>query len=214
MAKLLEYYSALYDRFGLQNWWPADSPFEMMVGAILTQNTSWTGVEKAIANLRNNDLLDPHTIVETEQDVLAGIIRPAGYYNQKAKRLKSYSGWFVERFDANVDQMKSIPLPQMREELLGQKGIGPETADSILLYALDHPSFVIDAYTFRVLRRHHLIDEEATYEEMKEFFEENLPPEPALYNDFHAQIVNVGKHFCRKTPKCTECPLAPLLPEA
>jgi endonuclease-3 related protein len=209
---LREYHRLLRERFGARNWWPADSPFEMMVGAILTQNTAWTGVEKAIANLKAADLLDPRRVAEADPAIVAALIRSSGYFNQKTKRLQDFARWFVDRFDGDPDQMKEVPLPEMREELLAQKGIGPETADSILLYALDHPTFVIDAYTFRVLHRHGFVGEDATYDEMKALFEDTLPNETDLFNDFHAQIVNVGKLFCRKTPKCDDCPLNPLLP--
>ncbi len=212
MAELREYYETLRDHFGLQNWWPAESPFEMMVGAILTQNTAWTGVEKAIGNLKKHALLDPHSIAESDPAILATLIRPAGYFNQKTKRLRSFAAWFVSRFDGDVQQMKTLPLAEMRVELLAQNGIGPETADSILLYALGHATFVVDAYTYRVLHRHGFVAEDATYDEMKALLEESLPSSEPLFNDFHAQIVTVGKHFCRTRPRCDECPLKPLLP--
>lgn len=212
MGNLEEYYRTLLDRFGYQNWWPAESPFEMMIGAILTQNTAWTGVEKAITNLKENDLLNPESISTVEPERLAGLIRPAGYFNQKTKRIQSFTRWFLERFEGNIKRMKDVPLLEMREELLAQNGIGPETADSILLYALRHPTFVIDTYTYRMLHRHGFVGEESSYEEMKTVMEEQLPKEEALFNDFHAQIVRVGKEYCRKEPKCEECPLKNDLP--
>ena len=212
MGDLEEYYRTLLDRFGHQNWWPAESPFEMMIGAILTQNTAWTGVEKAITNLKENDLLNPESISTVEPEGLTGLIRPAGYFNQKTKRIQSFTRWFLERFEGNIKRMKEVPLLEMREELLAQNGIGPETADSILLYALRHPTFVIDTYTYRMLHRHGFVGEESSYEEMKTVMEEQLPKEEALFNDFHAQIVRVGKEYCRKKPKCEECPLKNDLP--
>ena len=212
MGDLEEYYRTLLDRFGHQNWWPAESPFEMMIGAILTQNTAWTGVEKAITNLKENDLLNPESISTVDPERLAGLIRPAGYFNQKRKRIQSFTRWFLERFEGKMERMKEVPFLEMREELLAQKGIGPETADSILLYALRHPTFVIDTYTYRILHRHGFVGEESSYEEMKTVMEEQLPKEEALFNDFHAQIVRVGKEYCRKKPNCKECPLKNDLP--
>jgi len=212
MRDLEEYYRTLLDRFGHQNWWPAESPFEMMIGAILTQNTAWTGVEKAITNLKENDLLNPESISTVDPERLAGLIRPAGYFNQKTKRIQTFTRWFLERFEGKMERMKEVPFLEMREELLAQNGIGPETADSILLYALRHPTFVIDTYTYRMLHRHGFVGEESSYEEMKTVMEEQLPKEEALFNDFHAQIVRVGKEYCRKKPKCKECPLKNDLP--
>ena len=168
MATLKDYHKALLKRFGPQGWWPGETPFEVMVGAILTQNTAWKNVEKAIATLKTYGLLDPHKIHETDQDTLALAIKPAGYFNVKAKRLKSLIEWFVTKHGADVERLKRIPPDRLREELLEVKGIGPETADSILLYALDVPTFVVDAYTYRVLTRHGSVGEEATYDDMKE----------------------------------------------
>ncbi len=212
MGSLPEYYRILLTHFGHQNWWPADTPFEMMAGAILTQNTSWKGVEKAIINLKEHQVLDPESLAFVEHEIIARLIRPAGYFNQKAKRLKTFSRWFLDRFEGKISRMKEVPFSEMREELLGQNGIGPETADSILLYALRHPTFVIDAYTFRLLHRHGFVGEETSYDEMKALCEDALPADEALFNDFHAQIVQVGKEYCRKKPKCEECPLRELLP--
>jgi endonuclease-3 related protein len=212
MGNLEEYYRTLLDRFGHQNWWPAESPFEMMIGAILTQNTAWTGVEKAITHLKENDLLNPESISTVNPERLAGLIRPAGYFNQKTKRIQSFTRWFLEKFEGKIERMKEVPFLEMREELLAQNGIGPETADSILLYALRHPTFVIDTYTYRMLHRHGFVGEESSYEEMKTVMEEQLPKEEALFNDFHAQIVRVGKEYCRKKPNCEQCPLKNDLP--
>jgi len=212
MAGLRDYHDDLLRRYGPQHWWPAETPFEVMVGAILTQNAAWKNVEKAIATLRTYGLLDPHKIHELDQDTLALAIKPAGYFNVKAKRLKSFVDWFVTKHGADVDALKALPPHRLREELLEVKGIGPETADSILLYALDVPTFVVDAYTHRVLTRHELIGEEATYDDMKEYVEKRLPRERALYNEFHALIVAVGKQYCRKKAKCEDCPLKGRLP--
>ena len=212
MAPLRKYFDALLARYGPPKWWPGDSPFEVMVGAILTQNTAWKNVEKAIHNLKTYYLLDPRKIHELDQDTLALAIKPAGTYNLKAARLKGFVAWFLERFDGDVERMKQASPDRLREELLEVKGIGPETADAILLYALGMPVFVVDAYTHRVLTRHELALEEATYEDMKEYFERNLPRDAKLYNDFHALIVSVGKDFCRPKAKCEECPLKGFLP--
>ncbi|MBI2901384.1 MAG: endonuclease III domain-containing protein [Planctomycetes bacterium] len=209
---LPRYYRALLKHYGPRHWWPAETPFEVMVGAILTQNTAWTNVEKAIHNLKAAGMLEPRPIAEADAATLARLIRPAGYFNVKARRLQDFVRWFVERWRGDVRIMRLVPPERMREELLDVKGIGPETADSILLYALEHPVFVVDAYTFRVLHRHGFVGEEATYDEMKEIFEGTVPRDAALFNDFHAQIVNVGKDFCRATPRCEKCPLRKFLP--
>ncbi len=206
-------YRALRAAFGHQGWWPGRSRFEVIVGAILTQNTNWRNVEKAIANLRAAGVLSPGAIRDLPQAELARLIRPAGYFNVKARRLAAFVRWLEEECGGNLDRMFARPLAPLREALLSVRGIGPETADSILLYAGQKPSFVVDAYTWRVLTRHGLVPEETSYDEMKAVFEENLPADTPLFNDFHAQIVRVGKEFCRKTePRCEAgCPLAPFL---
>ncbi len=212
MADLRAYYRDLLEHYGPQEWWPGETPFEIMVGAILTQSTAWKNVEKAIATLKTYGLLDARKIHELDQDTLALAIKPAGYFNVKAKRLKSFVEWFVTKHGADVESMRRVPPDRLREELLGVKGVGPETADSILLYALDLPTFVVDAYTHRVLTRHEMIGEEATYDDMKEFLEKRLPRDAPLFNEFHALIVAVGKQFCRKKARCEECPLKGRLP--
>lgn len=209
---LPEYYRALRERFGARNWWPADSPFEVMVGAILTQNTAWPNVEKAVANLKSCGLLDPRKIRALDLPTLSAAIRPAGYFRVKAHRLKNFVTWYLKAYGGDLRRMMDVPTSRLREELLSVKGVGPETADSILLYALGRPSFVVDAYTYRVLTRHHLVPEDAGYDEMKDFFESRLPPDVPRYNDYHAQIVEVGKTYCRSKPRCEECPLRPFLP--
>jgi len=213
MASLQEYLDALRAHYGPPKWWPAETPFEVMVGAILTQNTAWKNVEKALHNLKTYDLLDARKIHELDQDTLALAIKPAGTYNLKAARLKGFVAWFLERFEGDLERMRQVPIHRLREELLGVKGIGPETADAILLYALEMPSFVVDTYSHRVLTSHELALDEATYDDLKEYFEKNLPRDAKLYNDFHALIFSVGKEFCRPKARCESCPLKPYLPQ-
>lgn len=204
---------ALVAAFGPQGWWPGRSRFEIVAGAILTQNTSWSNAEKAIRALAAAGALSPEAIREAPLPRLARLVRSCGTYNVKARRLKRFVAWLFERFDGSLDRMFARPWRDLREELLEIPGIGPETADAILLYAGGQPTFVVDTYTHRVLSRHGLVPEEASYDEMKALFEDNLPPDPDLFNDYHAQIVRVGKEFCRKTePRCDAgCPLAPFL---
>lgn len=205
---LKRYYDKLRQNFGPQHWWPGDGPFEVMVGAVLTQNTNWGNVEKAINNLKEAGELSPTAIYKMRQDKLARLIRPSGYFNIKAKRLKGLIKWFVDRFDGDIQKMFSQDLQGLREELLSVKGVGPETADSILLYAGNLPSFVVDTYTYRVLVRHQLIFEESTYDDIKSFFEDNLPEDIAMYNEYHALLVQVGKTYCKpREPSCEDCPL-------
>ncbi len=209
---LRRYFDALLRHYGPRHWWPGDTPFEVMVGAVLAQNTAWRNAEKAIANLKALGLLDPRRLLELEPEALARAIRPAGTFNVKARRLRSLLEWFVGRHGADPERLKKVPLPRLREELLGVEGVGPETADSILLYALGLPTFVVDAYTHRVLARHALAPEETTYDDLKELFERALPADPRLYNEFHALIVSVGKDFCRPKARCERCPLKKFLP--
>jgi len=205
--RLMEIYRRLYERFGPQGWWPADGPFEVIVGAILTQNTAWRNVERAIGNLKEEGLLDPWALLEVDEGELASLIRPAGYYNVKSKRLKAFIRYFCEKYQGNLEKMFQRPLPQLREELLGVDGIGPETADSILLYAGGRPVFVVDAYTRRALSRHHIIEEGATYQEVQELFMKNLPHDVELFKEYHALFVRLGKTHCRPKPLCEGCPL-------
>jgi endonuclease III related protein len=208
--QLKEIYDLLYKRFGPQDWWPGDTPFEVIVGAILTQNTNWTNVEKAIINIKNADLLTPEKLHHIDITKLAALIRPAGYFNIKAKRLKNFLDWFFDNYDGRFVSLEKVKTYELWEQLLSVKGIGPETADSILLYALNRPVFVVDAYTARVCARHQLISEDADYHQIQETFESNLPSNTQLFNEFHALIVNLGKNYCKPTPKCEECPLNPL----
>ena len=210
---LQQYYRAMLRRFGPQHWWPGESPFEVMVGAMLTQNTNWKNVEKAIANLRNAHALDPHILHEMALPELAALIRPAGYFRVKSRRLKNLVAWFVERYDGDIEALAGRSTHVLREELLEVSGVGRETADSILLYALDRPIFVIDTYTYRVLSRHRFVAEETDYEEMRGLFEGTLKRDVPTWNEYHALLVRVGNEFCRPKPKCEECPLRKYLPE-
>jgi endonuclease-3 related protein len=211
---LRDVYNRLLAVYGPQNWWPGDSPFEIMVGAILVQNTAWKNVEKAIRNLADAELLDPRALAEVDAEELQELIRPAGYYRLKTKRLLHLVRFIVKRYDGDLDTMFCTSLSTLREELLSLNGIGPETADSILLYAGGLPTFVVDTYTHRVLARHGWIGYDAEYYEIKDTFESQLEQDVALYNEFHALLVRVGHLHCRKTPKCDGCPLEELLPES
>jgi endonuclease-3 related protein len=205
--RLKEIYDLLFKRFGPQDWWPGDTPFEVIVGAILTQNTNWTNVEKAITNLKKANLLIPDKLHKLDIKKLAELIRPAGYFNIKVKRLKNFLDWFFENYCGELKNLENVSTAELRQQLLSVKGIGPETADSILLYALNRPVFVVDAYTARICSRHHLIGEDADYHQIQETFEFNLPSDIKLFNEYHALIVRLGKDFCKPTPKCEECPL-------
>jgi endonuclease-3 related protein len=205
--KLQEIYCRLYAYFGPRHWWPADSPFEVIVGAILTQNTAWRNVEKAIDNLKGANLLDPKMIYAIDELALARMIRSSGYYQLKAKRLKNFVNFLFERYDGSLDEMFSEEVEELRGKLLEIKGIGPETADSILLYAGGKPVFVVDAYTKRIFSRHNFIDNKATYYAVQDFFMAHLPREVRLFNEYHALIVKLGHLFCRRTPVCEGCPL-------
>ncbi len=204
-------YELLYKAFGPRNWWPADSPFEVAIGAILTQNTNWKNVEKAIANLKKANILSPEELHKIDIKNLAEHIKPAGYFNIKAKRIKNFMNWLFENYDGSLDQMFSEGLSSLRENLLSVNGIGAETADSILLYAGEMPTFVIDSYTCRILSRHEMLPDEGSYDDVKSLFEDNLPEDTQLYNDFHAQLVHLGNQFCKPKRKCEECPLNVLL---
>jgi len=207
---LTEIYRLLYDEFGLQHWWPGDTGFEIITGAILTQNTNWANVEKAINNLKSADCLTPEKLHHLDQAQLAQLIRPAGYFNVKAKRLKNFINWLFTNYNGELTDLESIDTGRLREELLTIKGVGRETADSILLYAFDRPIFVVDAYTARVIFRHELIAPDADYEQLKELFESSLPADTQLFNEYHALLVRVGKEFCRPKARCSGCPLEKL----
>ncbi len=205
-------YYKLYQAFGPQHWWPGDTPFEVAVGAVLTQNTNWGNVERAISNLKKNKALSAKAIHEIPPKKLAELIRPAGYFNVKAARLKSFMNFFMNTYHGNMNKMKNEDTYTLREKLLSVKGIGPETADSILLYALEKTVFVIDAYTKRVLSRHGVMEHEKSYDEFQGLFHSSVEKDTKLFNEYHALFVKVGKTYCkRKKPMCDNCPLKVML---
>jgi len=210
---LTEYFDALLTAFGPQHWWPARTRTEVIVGAVLTQNTAWSNVEKAICNLKKAGVLSIQGLIELETNKLADLIRPSGYFNVKAARLKNFLFFLSEQYGASLNSLfKKSDDGDVRSPILSVKGIGPETADSILLYAGGRPEFVVDAYTKRVFSRHGLVEERAGYEEVKGFFMANLPSDAALFNEYHALIVRLGKEFCRpRNPRCESCPLKDFL---
>jgi endonuclease III related protein len=208
MRKLLtDLYEILWQTFGPQGWWPGETPFEVALGAILTQNTNWRNVARVIADLKGDGSLDPRILREMPESELARRLKPAGYYNIKARRLKNFLDFFAHRYQDSMAEMAGADAATLRAELLTVKGVGPETADSILLYALHKPSFVVDAYTFRILSRHGLVVETPLYEELRQVFMDHLPPDVALFQEYHALLVHLGKEFCRPRPKCDACPL-------
>lgn len=211
-SDLMAYHRVLADKLGPQHWWPAETPFEVIVGAILTQNTSWKNVEAAIANLKREKLLSPLAIEKVSVPRLERLIRSSGYFRQKAKKLKAFVRFLRREYGGALKRMFRTPTAELREKLLGVHGVGPETADSILLYAARKEVFVVDAYTKRILSRHGWTEEDVDYEEMRSLVENNLPRDVSLYNEFHAQFVQVGKNWCRpRDPRCSECPLGPFL---
>ncbi|MFQ5729994.1 MAG: endonuclease III domain-containing protein [Waddliaceae bacterium] len=204
---VLEIYRKLYTAFGPQHWWPAETPFEVIVGAILTQNTAWRNVEKAISHLREKDLLRLEAIHLIPENALAESIRPSGYYNLKAHRLKELVAFIYRTYDGQLDRMFSKEGSIIRKALLSVNGLGPETVDSILLYAGEIPFFVVDAYTRRIGSRHRLFDERAAYQEIQDYFMTHLPHESTILNEYHALLVKTAKDFCKKKPGCSGCPL-------
>lgn len=212
-ARLLDFFDLLLARYGERHWWPADTPFEVCIGAILTQNTNWRNVERAIVNLKGAGVLSPEALGEIDRERLAQLIRPSGFFNVKCVRLKEFVGWLQVRF-GTLDAMFHGDWRLVREELLAVKGVGRETCDSILLYAGDHPSFVVDAYTKRLFARLGAVLETDDYEEVRSLFMDALPADRALFNEYHALIVEQCKCHCRKKPLCAGCPLAPLCPSA
>ncbi len=201
-------YKLLYNHYGPQHWWPADTALECMVGAILTQNTSWTNVEKAITNLKRAEPLTIKNLLSVPTETLAELIRPSGYYNEKAKKIKNLVNFLYTEYGSDLKKTCLEPNDRLREKLLSIKGIGPETADSILLYACNKPAFVVDAYTHRIFSRHGLVPRDSTYYEIQELFVDSLPEDTALFNEYHALIVRLGKERCRKkNPLCEGCPL-------
>jgi endonuclease-3 related protein len=209
--KLDEIYKLLLKAYGPQNWWPAESSLEVMVGAVLTQNTNWQGVEKAIANLKKNGILALDKLHHRSIEELAEFIKPAGYFNLKARRLKNLIGMVVEAFGGDLTAMGQTETAQLRQELLLVNGVGPETADSILLYAFHRPIFVVDTYTYRVTSRHGLIEEEINYQALQDLFMEHVPLDVNMFNEYHALLVKVGKLHCKRKARCEGCPLESLL---
>lgn len=205
---LPQIYRLLYDIYGPQHWWPANSPCEVIVGAILTQSTNWQNVERAIENLKQHNALAPERLYKLSEEKLAELIRPAGYFRQKAKKLKAFIGHLYAQHDGDLREMLSQPANKLRTELLSIWGIGPETADSILLYAAQKPVFVVDAYTRRVFSRLGVVEPTISYEELQEFFTQRLPRSVKLFNEYHALIVRHGKEVCRPKPRCGYCVLA------
>jgi endonuclease III related protein len=209
-----EYFNSLFTALGPQHWWPAKTPFEVIIGAILTQNTSWTNVATAISNLRDADLLSPSAIQSAHIRRLERLVRPSGYYRQKARKLRAFCAFLEAEFGGSLDRMFATPTIVLRQKLLGVFGIGPETADSILLYAGGHEVFVVDAYTKRMLARHGWVRENPKYADIQWIFERQFPHDAKVFNEFHALIVNLGKRWClAHDPKCEECPLGRYLEE-
>jgi endonuclease-3 related protein len=206
-ARLLRLYRDLSRRFGAQHWWPGRSAFEIAVGAILTQHTAWTSAARAVASLRGRRLLTPARLAAVPEPELAALIRAAGTYRLKARRLRAFTAWLLDRHGGRFDGLRRSPLAPLRRELLGVSGLGPETVDAILLYAAHRPTFVADAYARRVLERHGLVRPGIGYEDARVFVESHLPSDPALFNEFHALLVAAAKAHCRAVPICATCPL-------
>lgn len=206
-VRLEEIYQRLFKQFGPQFWWPGDTPFEIIVGAILTQNTNWGNVEQAIRNLKKARVLSPSDLNTISVKKLAALIKPSGYFNVKAKRLKNFITFLFQEYDGRLNQMAKEPLPFLRGKILSVNGIGPETADSILLYAFGKQVFVIDAYTQRVLYRHYILNHKSDYHAVQNIFMEHLKKDTQMFNEYHALFVRLGKEFCRPKPRCEPCPL-------
>jgi endonuclease III related protein len=217
--RLRRAYRLMREWFGHQHWWPGQTPFEVCIGAILTQNTSWSNVERALANLKRAGVLEAARLYALEEPALAQLLRPAGYFNVKARRVRSFLRVLVEEFGGSLERLFAGDTSRVRERLLAIHGLGPETADSMLLYAGAHKSFVIDAYTRRIFHRHRWGGRHAGYDHLQRLCERSLSQTPLrerldYWQDYHAQLVMVGKHFCRpRRPDCAHCPLRPLLPQ-
>jgi len=205
--ELMQVYRRLERHYGDLHWWPGETAVEISVGAILTQNTAWTNVEKAIKRLKQARSLSVRALSRLSHGRLARLIKAAGYFNVKARRLKNFISFLQRRYGGSLKRMFKQRLDLLREELLSINGTGPETADSILLYAGEKPIFVIDAYTKRIFSRHGVMPYEKSYEEFQQLFMKRLPPDAPLYNQYHAMLVNIGKDFCRSRPHCGPCPL-------
>ncbi|MDD2473115.1 MAG: endonuclease III domain-containing protein [Methanoculleus sp.] len=204
---LLDTYGALLAAFGHQHWWPAETPFETMIGAILTQNVSWTNAAQAVRGLAGAGLLDPHRLAAADTGDIASLIVPSRYYNQKAERVREFARVYVAEFRADPAVMAAVETGALRERLLAIRGLGKETVDTILLYACKKPVFVVDAYTRKIFSRYGLLPEGASYDRMQRLFSENLEADADLFNDYHAQIVHLGKTICKKSPLCDRCPI-------
>jgi endonuclease-3 related protein len=203
-------YNGMHAAFGPQHWWPGDTAIEIIVGAILTQNTAWSNVERAIEALKRADRLTLPALHKMTAEELAELIRPAGTFRVKARRLKAFTNWLQESYGGNLDEMLGAEASRLREQLLGVSGIGPETADAILLYAAGVPTFMVDAYTQRILRRHYVIERGTDYEATKAVFQRHLPADTAHYGEYHALLVATGKRCCRPKARCDQCPLRDL----
>jgi len=208
-AAFTDIYHRLLEIYGPQGWWPADSPFEVVLGAILTQNTAWRNAESALASLKDVVPLDPESILNLDEETLLNSIRPSGYYRQKAHKLRIICRYLADNYDGDLANMETKGTAELRGELLDLHGIGPETADSILLYALNRPVFVVDAYTIRLFERLGHLSIDSSYNQVQEMFMKSLEPDPAVYNEYHALIVIHGKELCRKSRSlCSQCRLA------
>ncbi len=210
-ATLHDFYDRMSAHYGPTHWWPGDTDFEIAIGAILTQNTAWTNVEKAIVNLKAAELLSPRAMLASAGETLETALRPSGYFRQKAKRVRLFCEHLITHYGGSLQRMSVRPLPELREELLALHGIGPETADDILLYACNKPVFVVDAYTRRILSRHGLVEPNIGYEPLRSLLETHVPSDLHTYRECHGLIVWTGKDFCRTHPRCEGCPLAPTL---
>ncbi len=204
---LHEIYDRLFSAYGPQHWWPAENRFEVILGAILTQNTNWKNVESAIANLREAGLLNYQNLRAAAPERIAELIRPSGYFNIKTKRLLAFCRFLQEKHHGSLTKMFQTRTGELRKQLLAVKGIGPETADSILLYAAERPVFVVDAYTHRILHRHGLCGETSSYEEIQALFMDHLAEDVPMFNEYHALFVRTGKLHCTPKPRCEGCPL-------
>ncbi len=206
MVTPLQIYQKLQSHYGCRDWWPAETPFEVVIGAILTQNTNWNNVETAITNLRRAKALTLVAIMQLPREELESLIRPSGFFRQKAERLQLFCHYIQQHYRGSLDNFLAREMNLVRDELLTLKGIGPETADSILLYAGHHPSFVIDNYTMRLFKRLGILAGTEKYQQVRTLFMAELPADVQLYNEYHALIVNHCKEFCRKRPLCNNCP--------
>jgi endonuclease III related protein len=205
--RLLNIFQTLLSSFGKRKWWPGETELEIIVGAILTQNTAWKNVERAITNMKAHGILDLHILHSISSQELGEIIKPSGFYKQKADRLKRFVDVLHNTFNKSIHNLKSHSTRDLRELMLSINGIGPETADSILLYALNRPVFVVDAYTKRFLRNHRLYDGDGKYDDIQQYFMTNLPLDTYLFNEFHALIVYLCQNHCKKVPECDLCAL-------